>query len=378
MALFTIGYDASTTLGKRTGVGRAALEVLKAMVKLDDPRFEFKVLLTSFLRSPGREHEFLFQSPKVEVRRSRRPGSWLVSKWAQGRGPTAESLLGSHGIFHAPASYVPPVDSARRVVSVYDLAFLDDAQLDSLGGALFKKSFPKVLPECQAVHASSEHTRQRLLEAYALPPEKVRTIPLGIDHQLFQPAEERMVEITAHQIGLMQGDYLLAITSLGERKRNGLLLEVYEALRKDVPATPPLVVLGWEGVAPRELKEKPHLYKWVHVLNRLDDQWLPGLYSGALVTLLTSREEGFGFPLLEAQACGSAVVCSNGSTFSEFGSEAATLVTGTDAEEWGQAVCDLMFDTELRRTKVQLGVQNAAQFSWEKTARGLLDLYALI
>lgn len=378
MALFTIGYDASTTLARRTGIGRAVLELLRAMVELEDERFEFRVLMSSFLRSPGADHEFLKDKPLVEVMRSRRPGSWLVKKWASGKGPTAESLLGDIGIFHAPASYIPPAKTARRVATVYDLAFLNDSpsSLQPLGGALFKRHFPAVLPQCDCVITSSNATRERLLEVYNLSPERVVSIPLGINHNLFKPSEERMVEIASHQIGLDKGDFLFSVTSHSERKRNGLLLDVYQRLRETNPETPTLVVLGWDGTAPRELRERPKLHRHVHVLNRVEDHLLPGIYSAALATILTSREEGFGFPLLEAQACGSPVICPATSTYPEMGGKAAQYVESADIEEWAETVRRVMLNKETRRAVSALGIENAARFQWAECARKTLDVYA--
>lgn len=378
MALFTIGYDASTTLARRTGIGRAVLELLRAMVELEDERFEFRVLMSSFLHRPGADHKFLANKALVEQIRSRRPGSWLVKKWASGKGPNVESLVGNVGIFHAPASYIPPSKTARRVATVYDLAFLNDApqSLEALGGALFKRHFPVVLPKCECVITSSNATRNRLLETYSLAPDRVVSIPLGIDHTLFKPAPERMVEVTLHQVGLPKGDFLFASTSHGERKRNGLLLDVYQRLRETTPETPALVVLGWEGTAPRELRERPQLYRHVHVLNRVDDHLLPGLYSAALVTILTSREEGFGFPLLEAQACGSPVVCQAVSTYPEMGGTAARFLQTTEVDEWAEAIRSIMLNKPLRLDFSAQGIENAQRFQWADCAKKTLNLYA--
>jgi len=377
MAYFTIGYDASTTLSRRTGIGRAVLELFRAMVALEDDRFEFNVLLSSLLKKPSIDHEFLKQSDQVTVYRSRRPGSWMVRKWATGKGPFVEDLVGDVGLFHAPASYIPPTKKARRIVSVYDIAFLEEpaASREPLGGALFEKSFPKILPKCEAVVTSSDYTRQRLIDKYSLSEDQVFSIPLAVDHDIFHPAPERHVEIAVHSVGLHKGDFLLSVTSHQHRKRNWLLLEIYERLLEMHPETPPLVVIGWDGKPPKELKAKPHLHRHIFVLERVPEETLPGLYTTALATILTSSHEGFGFPVLEANACGSPVVCANSSSLPEVGGGAATYMDGEDPQAWADEVSKLMFDQEYRNEKSEQSIQNAERFNWKDAAQQMLDLY---
>ena len=157
------------------------------------------------------------------------------------------------------------------------------------------------------------------------------------------------------------------------------MLDVYERLMEVEPATPPLLVLGWAGKPPEELKARPHLYRHVHVLPRVPDRLLSGLYTGAVATILTSRHEGFGFPVVEAMACGTPVVTSRVSSMPEAagGEElgAALLVDPHDTGALTDALHRALADRALREQMRVLGFQQAADFTWGKTAAATVAAY---
>ncbi|MCB2155307.1 glycosyltransferase family 4 protein [bacterium] len=377
MSTLTIGYDASSTLAPRSGIGRSALQLLRAMVEADDERFQFRVLLNSLRRSPGPEHDFL-KTPRVKVLRKRRPGGMLVQAWRQGKGPAVEDLLGPNiDLFHAPASYIPPARSARRVITVHDLSFIDEPpeQLEKLGGAYFRETFPKFLPQCDLIATPSAFVREQVIDRYGISADRVEVVPWGIDRELFRPASEPEVERARHA-AITPPDYILAVSDHMPRKRIGLMLDVYARLRELEPGTPKLAVLGWRGRPPQELRERPELHKNVLVLRSVPDEHLAGLYSGAIATFITSGHEGFGFPVLEAQACGSPVVCGRNSALAEIGGDGVAFVEGADVDAWAEALRTLVFDQEAHDAQRAVGLQHAAEFTWAAAGRKMLDLYA--
>lgn len=105
---------------------------------------------------------------------------------------------------------------------------------------------------------------------------------------------------------------------------------------------------------------------------------LPALYAGAMLFVFPSLYEGFGLPSLEAMACGTPVVCSNTSSLPEVVREAAIMVDPLDAEGLAAAMERALRDQALREEMREKGLKQAAKFSWERTAREMLEVYRAV
>jgi glycosyltransferase involved in cell wall biosynthesis len=103
------------------------------------------------------------------------------------------------------------------------------------------------------------------------------------------------------------------------------------------------------------------------LLGHVDDDALPGLYTGAQAFVLPSLYEGFGLPVLEAMACGTPVLAANTSALPETCGGAARLVDG----DWAGAVEDLLGDADARADLRRKGLERAAAFTWERTAKAV-------
>jgi glycosyltransferase involved in cell wall biosynthesis len=104
------------------------------------------------------------------------------------------------------------------------------------------------------------------------------------------------------------------------------------------------------------------------------DQDLPALLSGAVVFAFPSLYEGFGFPVLEAQACGVPVLASATSSLPEVAGAGAWLVDPLDEQAIAAGLRRLMSDAELRRRLRAAGFANVARFSWTRCAQETLSV----
>jgi glycosyltransferase involved in cell wall biosynthesis len=107
----------------------------------------------------------------------------------------------------------------------------------------------------------------------------------------------------------------------------------------------------------------------------VSDPDLLQLYNACDCFVFPSFYEGFGFPALEAMACGRAVVCSDASALPEVVDGAAILFDPYAIDEMVRAIADVLVDPELRARMERLGIQRAAHFSWQKTAQMTLDAF---
>ena len=120
---------------------------------------------------------------------------------------------------------------------------------------------------------------------------------------------------------------------------------------------------------------KPGCSEYVQFIGFADDADLPALYSEAVVTALPSLYEGFGFPVIESMACGTPVLTSNVSSLPEVAGDAAIMVEPEKLEAIVVGLERLIRDEALRAMLVGRGLVRAKQFTWERTARQLHDIY---
>jgi glycosyltransferase involved in cell wall biosynthesis len=168
--------------------------------------------------------------------------------------------------------------------------------------------------------------------------------------------------------------YLLHVGTLQPRKNLVRLLEAYAAIRHHHPDLK-LVLAGRLGWLSRDITDRIDtldLQEWVICPGFVQDQDLAPLLSGAQAFVFPSLYEGFGLPILEAQACGVPVIAANTSSLPEVAGKGALLVNPLDTAALAQAIEQVLANQDLRQQLREAGFANCARFSWERCARETL------
>jgi glycosyltransferase involved in cell wall biosynthesis len=160
--------------------------------------------------------------------------------------------------------------------------------------------------------------------------------------------------------------YIIMVASLDPRKNIPTLLRAWEMLIQEQQIS--LVIAGGRGLAFRDVKLGPVPEK-VNFLGYVEESDLPALYSGAAACITPSLYEGFGLSVLEAMACGSAVIASSSSSLPEVVGDAGLLVDPHDPGAIASAIVSILSDHKIRKSLVQRGLERAKAYSWEKTAQ---------
>lgn len=261
--------------------------------------------------------------------------------------PIRLSLLRAD-VLHCPTYYGPVRPRTPTVVTVHDLAVLRHSDAFGRWTRLYvPRVVPHVVRAARRVVAVSEFTAGEVERLLAVPRERIRVVPNGVE-PIFTPDGPRA-----------GGDYVLAVGTLEPRKN---LARTIEAARR---AGVELRVAGERGWG--EVDASGAHVTWV---GRVDDAELARLYRGARCLVYASLYEGFGIPILEAMACGTPVVTSRGGATEEIAGGAAVLVDPYDVDDIAAGI--ERAGPELRDG----GIARARGFTWDETARQTEQVYA--
>jgi glycosyltransferase involved in cell wall biosynthesis len=214
----------------------------------------------------------------------------------------------------------------------------------------------------------------RQLEVYQLvDPAKLVLAPYGLSPEFCAQPDGGANDV-AFPVELQGVPYLLHVGSCIARKRMDVLLDVFAGVRRRHPDLRLVKVGGPWQPEHRDRLRQLGITGAVMQFMELDRRTVAALYRGAALTLLPSEAEGFGLPVLEALACGSAVVASDLLAVREVGGEAVTYCPVGDVPRWVETVDGLLNGT-LPPPSRAARLARAEQFSWRSHAATILSAY---
>ncbi len=283
-------------------------------------------------------------------------------------------------VVHDPTGAMPLLlTSAARVVTIHDaIPYVFPHTSTRLDRFIYHRWLPVAVRAAGAVITDSRSAREDIMTHLPVSAERVTATPLAADRR-FRPLDATEFGPVLRRYGVAQ-PYILYVGALEPRKNLPRLLEAYARLRRR-SARWRLVIVGarkWRSSpifdAVQALALEPHLI----FTGFVEDEHLPALYAGADLFAFPSLYEGFGLPVLEAMACGAPVVTSNTSSLPEVAGEAAVLVDPTNIEQIAEAMWLVLSQPALAAALREKGLARAAQFTWERTARETMAIYARV
>lgn len=280
-------------------------------------------------------------------------------------------------LYHATEHLLPRLP-CPTVLTVHDLIFERYPQHHTLTNRLFLKvGMPLFVKAATAIIAVSQQTKRDLIELYHTPADKIHVVYEGIDEH-FRPANQDEVMRVKTKYS-PDCPYLLMVGTLEPRKNHATALRALAHLKQQGFPHRLLIVggHGWLFEPIRQLVDQLNLTNDVTFTGYIPLADLPPLYSGSDCVLLPSLYEGFGFPVLEAMACGAPVVCSNVSSLPEVAGNAALMVAPEDDLALFMMIQRILNEPGLAEQMKAQGVRQAAGFTWEGCAEETVDIYRL-
>jgi len=292
-----------------------------------------------------------------------------------GRNPVLD-VLGSHfDVFHASNQVRNPPRFCKLTTTVHDMTAWSHPELHTAATVANDKRWAeRTVRRADGVITPSEATRADAIRWLNLPPERVRAIHHGVAETYFQVPESAMA--AAGEAYSLAKPYILFVSTIEPRKNLDRLLDAYEKLPVSVREEFDLVIAGPRGWRSEQtmarLEAKP---AGIRTLGYVPETLLPGLTAGATVFAYPSLYEGFGFPVAQAMAAGTAVLTSNVSSLPEITAGSARLVDPLSTTEIGAALQELITMPSLRERLRNLGLARAQHFRWERCARETWEFF---
>lgn len=356
--MLTIAVDTGPLHGPATGIARATAGIVDELSRRD-------VSVVPYVLS-------FRASLNADTRRIPLPAAIALRTWGKFGRPRVERSWRDVDVIHG-TNYVVPPSRRPRLVSVYDCWALDQPQLVHPDVRLAMNALRRSVRDGAVIHASSHATARRL--AHHFPGAPVETIHLGATPPLPAPAR-RPSSLDAIPDGVA---FVASIGTLERRKNVPTLVTAFGSIADGLPDLH-LVIAGGAGDDSSDVETaiaalSPSSRRRVHVLGRVDDETAAWILHNARVLAYPSLDEGFGFPLLEAMACGVPVVASDVGSIPEIAGDAALLVAPSDVDGLAHALSTAVGDEHTRARLISAGRTRHGDFTWERTVDDLMALY---
>lgn len=359
-----IGIDASrTAFANRTGTENYALNLIRAMLTQAD---EHRLRLYFNTAPPD---GLLPATPQCSHRVIPWPRLWTHFRLA------LELMRRKPDVLFVPSHVLPLICPVPGVVTVHDLGYLAYPEAHRRFDRWYLDWTTRRHTRVAAhLLADSAATRQDLIHHYDADPARITVVYPGLNptfHPVNNPDQLDAVRMRYN----IQPDYVIHVGTLQPRKNITRLLDAFERVHNSqfTIHDSQLVLAGQPGwLADDLIARATAMSDRVRLLGHVAQADLPALISGARALAMPSLYEGFGFPVLEAMACGTPVVTSNVSSLPEVAGDAALLVDPHDTDALADALTRLLTNDDLRAELRQRGLQRAHQFTWQRTAQQTL------
>lgn len=261
----------------------------------------------------------------------------------------------------------------RRITVIHDLTPLLFPQYHLWHSQVLQRIFLKrILKKTHLILTVSQNTRADLNRIFPFTTTKTTVIPPGRD-PFFKPDPSK----AALKRWQIDAPYFLFVGTIEPRKNLVFLLQAYQQFRARNEDRVLLLIVGGKGWKYQSFYDElaSHPFKSdIYLMGYVDKMYLPALYTQSLALIYPSIYEGFGLPVLEAMACGAAVICSNRSSLPEVGGNAALYFDLENKLDLLNQMEVIVNNKSLLKAKKLLSLQQAYLFSWQKYINAFVEL----
>ena len=367
-----IYLDISAAVHSRAGLGRYSEQLASALL-LEHPQ------QIALFYNQGRDGRFPSSLPPTTMQRKVKLGykPWRMAILAGHKANLSfNRLVPEADLFHNTEHLLMPLHGVPTVLTVHDLIFKKYPEYHKkLNYWYLNQAMPLYCQKADAIIAVSAATKKDIIHYYGIPDSKIHIVSEAASPH-FKPAGAERINLVRQKYALPE-QFLIHLSTIEPRKNLDRLLDVLLRLRRTFPNLV-LVLAGGKGWLYEDFFqriEEEGLSDFVYTLGWVPDEDLPAILAAADLAVQPSLYEGFGLPILEHMASGQVVAASNNSSFPEVGGDAAAYFDPTDIEEMTGVIKRLLQDREEYNHRRQLGIKQAARFSWQRAAKETTAVY---
>lgn len=379
-----IGIDIRTLMDREySGVSEYTLNLIKAILKLDSEN-EYKLFYNSGRDVSSRIPEF--KGDNVQIIRTRYPNkifNYLMQKTLSY--PKIDKFLGVD-LFWAPhINFFAFSKGCRKILTIHDLSFLRYPEFFSLRKNLWHYiiNVRKLIRKFDKIVAISENTKYDIIELGDVDNNKIEVIYSGVGEQyrIINKNEPKYPELRRIREKYdLPEKFILHLGTLEPRKNVRGIIQAYNKLRdrnyelRNVG----LVLAGGKGWKSKDIfaaRAKSKYRDDIKFLGYIANEEKVYLYNLAFIFIYLSFYEGFGFPPLEAMACGVPVITSSVSSLPEVVGRASLAVDPYNTGDIAEAMEKIIIDQNLKNYLIEKSRIQVKRFTWENTAKKYLNIF---
>ncbi len=357
---------------KKHGMDIVAMEYIRGLEKIDKEN-EYFIFV-----NPDEDKTPVVSAPNFHLVELR-SGPYPV--WEQVYLPKA-AVDYKLDVLHCTSNTAPLKVKTPLVTTIHDIIYLESVNLKAgtyyqrLGNLYRRWNVPKIAHRSDKVITVSHFEEQNIIARFPELQSKLEVVynAAGAHFQVLEDSETLAFAQT-HQL---PDQFIFFIGNTDPKKNVPNTLKAYAIYRRSHNDALPLVMPDLDKEYLKRVLEEigePNLMQFIQLTGYIPNAELPCMYNLATLFLYTSKRESFGIPVLEAFQCGAPVVGSNVSSIPEVAGDCAFLCDPHDPQSIADAIAELLNNENLRYNLIRDALIRAKEFSWEQSARQLLQIY---
>ena len=287
---------------------------------------------------------------------------------------------GNFHLYHSPACTLPFFSNIESIVTIHDLVPLKFPHLTQNKTAIYYNLvLPKSIAKAKKIVAVSNTVKKDILNLFPnTDANKIDVVYHGISKRFSRVSDTIKLDTVQNKYKL-PSKFILFVGNLEPKKNINRIIEAYWSLKMDQHIEHKLVIAGrkgWKYASIFDLCKDKNLHDDIIFPGYIDEDDLPALYSLASAFTFPSLDEGFGFPVLEAMACGCPVIVSNQGALPEISGGICPMADAYSVSSIASAILQVLQHEDYRQQVIGKGLHWSNKFTWEACAEKMIHLYS--